>query len=95
MRIPDYLRNKYIVASAAFVLWMLIFHDADVFYVFKMRSELSTMKAQCEDYRERNAMAHEALSDLSQNMRSLEKFAREHYFMKKENEDLFVIYDPE
>lgn len=95
MKIPALLRNKYIVASALFLVWMLIFHDADIFYVMKLRKELRVMDAQCEEYKERNTAAHEALHDLSQNMRSLEKFAREHYFMKKDNEDLYVIYDSE
>jgi len=31
------------------------------------------------------------LDDLSSNPERLEKFAREHYFMKRENEDLFRI----
>jgi len=95
VKIPSFLRNKYIVATASFLVWMLIFHDADVFYVMKLRKELRVMESQCEQYIERNAAAHEALHDLTENMRSLEKFARENYFMKKDNEDLFVIYDSE
>ena len=92
MKVHPLLYNKYVLAATAFAFWMLLFHNADVFYVWSLRSELRTLKKQCEEYEERNAVAHEALHDLNHNMRSLEKFAREHYFMKKENEDVFVIY---
>lgn len=93
MKVHPLLYNKYAIASVAFFLWILLFHNVDAFYVWKLRNELSTLKSQCEEYREKNAVAHEALHDLNHNMRSLEKFAREHYFMKKDNEDIFVIYE--
>lgn len=95
MKIPPFLLNKYAIASGIFVIWLLLFHNVDVFYMWNLRAELRELKSQCELYKEKNMEAHEALQDLNNNMRSLEKFAREHYFMKKENEDLFVIYEDE
>jgi cell division protein FtsB len=93
MKIPHWLRNKYVFTGIIFLAWLLLFHNVDVMYVWSMRSELKQMKQQCEEYEIKNAAAHEALHDLNHNMQSLEKFAREHYFMKKDNEDVFVVYE--
>ncbi len=38
-----------------------------------------------------NVRAAEALHDLTTNTYSLEKFARENYYMKRENEEVYVF----
>jgi cell division protein FtsB len=41
--------------------------------------------------KDENLQAKESLFDLSHNKNSLEKFARENYYMKRSNEDVFVF----
>jgi hypothetical protein len=41
--------------------------------------------------KEDNAKATQALHDLTTNTYSLEKFARENYYMKRENEEVYVF----
>jgi hypothetical protein len=41
--------------------------------------------------KKKNQLADEALQDISTNTASLEKFARETYYMKRDNEDVFVF----
>ena len=66
-------------------------------------SSIFTLQAQELQAQERQVAHYEAaitdlylqLDDLSSNPERLEKFAREHYFMKRENEDLFRILPTE
>jgi cell division protein DivIC len=49
------------------------------------------MKREMAYLEEQNELTAEALKDLTTNDATLEKFAREEYFMKKKNEDLYVV----
>lgn len=72
-----------------------MFHDLDAIFVFRMRAELHQTENQIEYFTERNALIHAELRELNGNKQALEKYAREQYFMKKDNEDLFVLFESE
>lgn len=72
-----------------------MFHDLDAIFVFRMRAEMHQTENQVEYFRQRNAEIQAELTELNGNKQALEKFAREQYFMKKENEDLFVFFESE
>ena len=86
-----FLRNKYAVTAVGFVVWMSFFNDIDLFFIGKSKLQLSEMKKEVIRYDQEIEMTREALYDLTTNKETLEKFAREQYFMKRDNEDLFVI----
>ena len=48
-----------------------------------------------QDYLEQIAITDEAYKELTTNPATQEKFAREHYHMKRANEDVFVIVEKE
>ena len=91
IKLPRFLRNKYILATTVFVLWVCFFNDIDLFYVIKSRQEVSALKKEVELLKEKNSSSDIALHDLTTNRNSLEKFARETYYMKRPNEDVFVF----
>ncbi len=90
-KIPAFLKNKYILTPIVFLLWVLFFNDVDLFFIMKSRGELRDMKREMEYLERENELTREALYDLTTNDATLEKFAREEYFMKKPNEDIFVV----
>ena len=90
-KIPTFLKNKYILTPIIFMLWVLFFNDVDLFFIIKSRGELRDMKREMEYLERENELTREALYDLTTNDATLEKFAREEYFMKKPNEDVFVV----
>jgi len=51
------------------------------------------MKAQKIYYEKQTQAATEQLKELQTNPANMEKFAREKYFMKKANEDVYVFVD--
>jgi cell division protein DivIC len=92
MTIPKLLKNKYILAAGALAVWMLFFDDRDVITThFRQRNELKKLEASRAWYQEQIRDTRKELDQLRSNTGVLEKYAREKYRMKKDNEDLFVI----
>lgn len=57
----------------------------------KSRYQLFSLKREAKDLERKNEQAKTALEELNNNQNSLEKFARETYYMKKDNEEVFVF----
>ncbi len=87
----DLIRNKYFLAIVAFATWMLFFDTNDIISQYEYRSEVNKLQREKEFYVQQTAMVKKDLNELDSNMNTVEKYAREKYFMKKENEDVFVI----
>ena len=90
-RIPSWIKNKYFIATAFFLLWICLFNDIDLFYIIRSRQEVSSLRNEVKTLERENETALKSLADLSNNQASLEKFARETYYMKRDNEDVFVF----
>lgn len=90
--IPKQLKNKYILTAAAFAVWMLFFDNRDVITThFRHRAELNRLEESRAYYQQEISKTKKELHQLKSDPRILEKYAREKYRMKKDNEDLFVI----
>lgn len=91
VHIPWYLRNKYTLTFFLLFAWVLLFDGFDLVTVTKMRLQINQKEKEIEQldrWIERDKQYfHELTSDPEQ----LEKFAREEYLMKRENEDIYVI----
>jgi hypothetical protein len=59
----------------------------------RLQSEINDLEEQKEYYINQIKKDSIALFDLTNNQETQEKFAREKYLMKKENEDVIVIID--
>ncbi len=92
-RIPSWLRNKYMVTLAAFVLWMLFFDARDVVTQRERTRELEQLQESKAFFTSEIEKEKKALQELKSNPAAIEKLAREKYLMKKDNEDLFIIRD--
>jgi cell division protein FtsB len=90
-RLLHLFRNKYFVVTLAFVVWMIFFDKNDLFSQYQYHSQLSKLKHERDFYQKETAKVHQELDELTSNKQELEKFAREKYLMKKDNEDVFVI----
>ncbi|WP_158995578.1 septum formation initiator family protein [Mucilaginibacter sp. L196] len=84
-------KNKFFWVTAAFLVWMLFFDKNDLLSQFQYHQEVSKLKVERDFYTKQTAQVTKDLSELTSNPAQLEKFAREKYLMKKDNEDVFVI----
>jgi len=94
-RLIRFFRNQYTIATTIFVLWICFFSEVDLFYILRTRLELASLTKEVRELDRKNQQAKTALQDLNSNTSSLEKFARETYYMKRDNEDVFVFKEKE
>ncbi len=92
-KIASILTNKYLIAFSFFLVWMLFFDRRDFFQQKERTQELKKLEAKKQYYVQEIEKARKELYDLQNNPAALEKFAREHYLMKKEGEDIYIIED--
>ncbi|AOM78032.1 FtsB family cell division protein [Pedobacter steynii] len=90
-RLLELIRNKYFLSVAAFIVWMLFFDKNDMLSQYEFRSEVNKLQEEKDFYERETAIVKKDLNELNTNLNTAEKFAREKYFMKKDNEDVFVI----
>lgn len=92
--IPSLLFNKYVLATALFVAWMLFFDRNDVFTQMERKRELRQIEESKAYFAQKIAEGKTFSRDMRTNADAVEKFARERYLMKRENEDLYLIQKP-
>lgn len=94
-RIPTVLKNKYILSILVFAVWMVFFDDRDIITThFRYKRELSNLENSKEYYEARIAETRIELDKLQSDPVLLEKYAREKYRMKRDNEDLYIVVEP-
>jgi cell division protein FtsB len=86
-------RNKWFVATALFLLWIVFFDENSIVSHQQNKQRLRELKQQEKYYRNRIEIDRQKLEDLKAGEKKLEKFAREQYFMAKPDEEVFVIID--
>jgi cell division protein FtsB len=89
--IPAWLRNKFLISFVAFAVWMLFFDERDIFSLTHHRQELKELQQSKKYYTEEINKESAELEKLKNNPATLEKYAREKYYMKRDNEDLFLV----
>jgi cell division protein FtsB len=90
--IPAIVTNKYLLAFIAFMVWMLFFDDRDfVTTHIRYPKELHQLQESKAYYQAEIKTTREELNQLKLNAATIEKYAREHFLMKRDNEDLFII----
>src|ERR1041385_2473615 len=91
--IPPFLKNKYVIASIALMAWLIFFDGNDFFTQWSYRKKLNELEKEKEYYTVEIEKNRNELQSLISSKKNLEKFAREKYLMKKDNEDIFVILE--
>ena len=77
--------NKYTFVGLLFVIWIALFDKYSFIDRLQLRSKINQLENEQKYYREK------IKEELLGNRDNLEKFAREQYLMKRENEDIFII----
>ena len=94
-KLPRLLRNKYALIVLFFLIYITFFDAQDLISQIRIKWKLHLINTEMQELRGNNSKALDQIRDLTHNKESLEKFAREQYMMKRENEDIFVIIPKE
>ncbi len=89
--LPAWLKSKYFIALAAFAVIMLFLDKNDVFTRMERDRELRDLRQSKEYYTRQIELESKELEALKSNPAYLEKFAREKYLMKRDNEELYLV----
>jgi hypothetical protein len=90
-KIPPYLRNKYSLTLIVFVFWLMFFDENNWLMQFQNKLELWELDDEKEYYLVEIEQTKSDLKELTSDMNNLERFAREKYLMKRDNEEVFVF----
>ena len=82
--------NLYILISVIFFIWIFFIDSNSILVNIKLNKEISELKERKDILENQIQMDKKIISNL-QNPDSLEKYAREKLYMKKENEEIFII----
>ena len=94
-RLPSWLKSKYFITAAAFIVWMIFFDRNDIPYQLKRINELKELQQSEQRMDQQITDTKKELDLLKSNPATLEKYAREKYMMKRDNEDLFILNNGE
>lgn len=87
------LQNKYVAVTLLALFWATFIHDLGLPFVVRESRELGAMKMELTQVQERNAALKGQRESLLANPQALERFARERYFMRRANEEVYRIVD--
>jgi cell division protein DivIC len=87
----SFIRNKYFIAAALFIVWMLFFDPKDWGLILSGKNKLSELEKSEQGLNILIKETRTELDLLKTNAQTIETYAREKYYMKKDNEDLFIV----
>jgi cell division protein FtsB len=90
-RIPSFLKNKYLLVLVAVLIWFMFFDQNNLIQQYRYSRQLKDFRAEKEYYLQEIARDSVDLDKLKNNPEELERYAREKYLMKRENEDIFIV----
>lgn len=89
------IRNKYVLTLLVFGIWIFLFDQNNLLDRFRDVKKLNELEQEKEYYKVKIEQDKRRMKELITDKANLEKFAREEYLMKRENEDVFVVIKDE
>lgn len=80
----------YVLILTAFAVWMIFFDTNSLRIHLELKNEIDNLEKQKEYLNEQITNDKKIIKKLS-NPEELEKFAREQYYLKKKNEEIYLI----
>ena len=86
-----YLLNKYFITIFLFLIWMIFFDSTSWLVIKDLNQEIDKYEEQLAYYKTEYQKNDAFYKKLMNKKSEKEKFARENYFMKKKNEEIFIL----
>ena len=84
-------RHKYLITVLAFLVIIVFLDENSLIQRAQHRQEINDLTSEIAKYRKQYEEDTQRLKELTNSPEALEKIAREKYFMKKPNEDIFIF----
>jgi len=83
-------KNLFVIILVPFAVWMLFFDTNSYLIHHELNSEMEDLENEKEYYKKEIEKDNKAIKELKTE-EGIEKLAREKYYMKKENEEIYII----
>lgn len=90
-KIPSYFKNKYIIIITLFIIWIIFFDNYNLIRQSKIKKEIKQLEENKNFYSKEIKKDSTEYHELLNSDEKKEKFAREKFLMRKENEDVYII----
>ena len=80
--------NKYLLSMLLFLVWLSFFDKNNLYNQYRLTQKLEKLENDKVGYEEKLVTAIKEREVLEENK---ERYAREKYFVKKDNEEVFII----
>ncbi|WP_299365805.1 septum formation initiator family protein [Winogradskyella sp.] len=83
-------KNIYLLVFIVFAVWMLFFDAHSLLFHNELNTDIKELEYQKEHYKSEMEKDNKAIKELSTE-EGIERAARENYYMKKPDEDIYII----
>jgi len=90
-KIKKIFLNKYLIVFVVFTVFVTFFDEHNLIHRWQSHQRIVQMEKEIKFYQDEIKATQQKKNELQSSKENLEKFAREHYYLKKENEDIFII----
>ena len=84
------LGNRYVIVLVFFIIWMLFLDNTSYVEHRILNKQLESLEDNKKYYQDEIKKDNENIK-LLKNQDQIEKYAREKYYMKRDNEDIYII----
>lgn len=92
-KVPSIFKNFFFIIGILFVVWMMFFDSNDIFNQIKKTKKYNALKKEKAYYEQNIERGERDLENLRSDKSRLERFAREKYHMKKEDEEVYIVVE--
>ncbi|MCQ2300712.1 MAG: septum formation initiator family protein [Bacteroidales bacterium] len=87
------VKNKYVFATAIFIILLFFMNENNLILTLKLKNEVHKLHAQERALVEETRKDSIQAESLKYDMEAIERYGREHYFMKRADEDIYIVKD--
>lgn len=81
-------KNRYVRVSLLFLVWVIFLDKSRLVSQESLSNDIARLEEEKQDY---ERLIGEVKREQEEISRNPEKYAREHYFMKRADEDIFIV----
>lgn len=85
--------NAYWLVTIGFLILTFTAGDSNLYKRYTYDEKIRSLEKEIKHYQHEIEVNSKKIKDLRTDKEGLERFAREEYFMKKNNEDVFIIQE--
>lgn len=83
--------NKYLIVGGFFLIWMVFFDQNSYFIHKELDKDIQKLNHDKNYYQEKLEKETIQINRMKRDSNEIERIAREKHFLKKENEDVFIV----